>query len=66
MVMGLRPYFHSRGSGEGRDEKEHRDWMPEGQNKGDPWKEEHNFKGIEFLKIYYANFKMLPLVEEIM
>lgn len=24
--------------------------IPEGQNKGDAWKEEHNFKGAEFIK----------------
>lgn len=30
--------------------------MPEGQNKGDPWKGEHNFKRIEFIKGILCQF----------
>ena len=63
--MGVRTHFQSRGSGDARE----RIWeaaLPEGQNKGDPWKQEHNFKGVEFIKIHHTNFKMLSLVEEIM
>lgn len=56
--MGVRTHFQSRQEWE-KGEKE-RIWeagMPEGQNKGDPWKQEHNFKGAEFIKIHHTNFK---------